>query len=396
MMVNQIKHTNESQCVKSVELFSGIGGFRLACDGLGIETVWANDIDPLSCQVYADAFGADTIAQGDIRELHDRVPPHDLLTAGFPCQPFSSAGKKLGIRDSRGTLFQEIVQILERHSPQWFVLENVKRLLTMEQGDHFATILLALSELDYFVEWRLLNATFFGLPQNRQRVVIVGTRMSDISSAKVSLATLNDLSSTIRHDLFGLQNYATWRDLTRHKKKFPTWGLCYMGRFYCSELEAFSEAKDLPTLASVLEENPPAEFFMDETTRERIKASVFVNRLVDGVRILYNQNGGARMGYTVFGTDGIAPTLTASHSRHYERYEVGPRYRRLTNIEYARLQGFPDNHCSVASEFNQYILYGNAVPVPLAKWAIAQVVLARGLHVRTLEPIAYSQMSLGL
>ncbi len=135
---------------------------------------------------------------------------------------------------------------------------------------------------------------------------------------------------------------------------------------------------------------------MDETTNHRIKGSVFVNRLVDGVRILYNQNGGARMGYTVFGTDGIAPTLTASHSRHYERYKVGSRYRRLTNKEYARLQGFPDDHCSIASAFNQYILYGNAVPPPLAEWAISQVVLERGLSLCTIEPVAYTQMSLGL
>jgi len=149
-------------------------------------------------------------------------------------------------------------------------------------------------------------------------------------------------------------------------------------------------------LESILDTNPPNDFFMDETTLERIKGSVFVNKIVNGVRILYNQNGGARMGYTVFGTDGIAPALTASHSRHYERYKVGSRYRRLTNKEYAHLQGFPDDHCSKTTVFNQYGLYGNAVPPPLAKWAINRIVKSSGLKISSLEPVAYTQMSLNL
>ena len=79
------------------------------------------------------------------------------------------------------------------------------------------------------------------------------------------------------------------------------------------------------------------------------------------------------MGYTIFGTSGIAPTLTATASRHYERYKIGEKYRRLTNVEYARLQGFPDDHCSSVTVYNQYALYGNAVPPIMAKWAISKV-----------------------
>jgi DNA (cytosine-5)-methyltransferase 1 len=159
-------------------------------------------------------------------------------------------------------------------------------------------------------------------------------------------------------------------------------------------LDTLSAAQSPPKLASVLEKDPPSEFFMDETTLERIRNSVFVNRLVDGVRILYNQGGGARMGYTVFGTDGVAPALTASHSRHYERYQIGDRYRRLTNKEYARLQGFPDDHCAVASAFNQYGLYGNAVPPPLAESVISKVVFAEGLPLDAIVPLENTQMSL--
>ncbi len=91
---------------------------------------------------------------------------------------------------------------------------------------------------------------------------------------------------------------------------------------------------------------------------------------MQGVEILSNQAGGARMGYTVFGVEGLAPTLTATTSRHYERYKVGSRYRRLTNVEYARIQGFPDDHCAPVAIYEQYRLFGNAVPPPMAHWVV--------------------------
>ena len=135
--------------MKAVELFAGIGGFRIASDRCGIETIWANDICPSACKVYADKFDTSEIIEGDINELVGTIPKHDILTGGFPCQPFSSAGKKQGIKDPRGTLFSSVVDVLARRMPKYFVLENVIRLLTMELGIHFATILTALSELNY-------------------------------------------------------------------------------------------------------------------------------------------------------------------------------------------------------------------------------------------------------
>ena len=127
--------------MKAVELFAGIGGFRIACDELDIKTVWANDIDPKASKVYRSNFGIKEHTEGDIENYIDKIPEHDLLTGGFPCQPFSSAGKKLGIEDTRGTLFEKIVCILSKKKPKYFVLENVKRLLSMDKGAHFATIL---------------------------------------------------------------------------------------------------------------------------------------------------------------------------------------------------------------------------------------------------------------
>ena len=121
----------------AIELFAGIGGFRVGLERCGISVIWANDIDVKCCSVYRHHYGAESIVCDDLSGVEDQIPNHDLLTAGFPCQPFSSAGKKEGIRDRlRGALFAEIVAILESMQPTVFILENVKRLLTMEEGQH--------------------------------------------------------------------------------------------------------------------------------------------------------------------------------------------------------------------------------------------------------------------
>ena len=376
--------------MKTVELFAGIGGFRLAADRHGMETVWANDICPRACKVYRSRFGKHSIREGDIRQLLDEIPPHNLLTGGFPCQPFSSAGKKQGIKDSRGTLFNVVVEVLRRHRPRFFVLENVKRLLHMEKGAHFAAILASLVELDYVVEWRLLNATHFGLPQNRQRVVMIGTRIDDdtngvgLSNGELPsrLATPEDVSSLNPNELDWIRSPDDWMDIGFHGVQFPNWGLAKSNRFFAASLFGFSDRQPQVLLSSVLQEDVPLRFDFTDSTLERIGNSIEVNQFVEGVEILANQKGGARMGYTVFGVNGVAPTLTSTASRHYERYKIGNRYRRLTNVEYARIQGFPDDHCSVISVYDQYALFGNAVPPPMAEWVISRLI-AKGFSLRS-------------
>jgi DNA (cytosine-5)-methyltransferase 1 len=362
--------------MKTVELFAGIGGFRIAAENNGLNTVWANDACAKACKVYRDRFGKDSIVEGDITTLLDKIPSHQFLTGGFPCQPFSSAGKKQGIKDPRGTLFSTVVDLLRQHEPQYFVLENVKRLLTMERGKHFATILASLAELDYRIEWRLLNAEWFGLPQNRQRVFIAGVRHSKSDppySSKTRLANLADLKNR-RLCVDTLTSHQEWTDITEHGARFPDWGLAEFGKFYGVDLDGFSQRKPTVYLNRVLEDDVAPEFDFTASTIERLKASTRVKRMVGGVEILSNQGGGARMGYTVFGINGLAPTLTSTASRHYERYKVGRRYRRLTNVEYARIQGFPDNQCSAVSVYHQYALFGNAVPPPMAEWVIHQTI----------------------
>ncbi len=345
-----------------VELFCGIGGFRLAADALGLDTVWANDHHALAQRVYAHRFGA--MSEGDVREAWQDVPEHDLLTAGFPCQPFSSAGKKLGVSDPRGTLFQVIVDVLMARRPRAFVLENVKRLLTMDRGRHFATILGALDQAGYELEWRLLNARDFGLAQNRERVVVLGWRAGE-APARPALLLEGELGAADQ----------AWRSLPEHGRRFDSWGRAARGRFVSHPVGRLSLGRPQPSLRDVLQDPAVIDprFDFTESTQRRLEDSERVERFVHGVQILANQRGGARMGYTVFGIDGVAPTLTSTASRHYERYRVGDRYRRLTNVEYARLQGFPDDHCDGVSVYEQYALYGNAAPPPMVAWAMARV-----------------------
>ncbi len=367
--------------MKTVELFAGIGGFRLAADRSGCQTVWANDLCSRACGVYRERFGAEELHEGDFALLKNTVPAHELLTAGFPCQPFSSAGKKKGTRDARGTLFELIVDVLRDHRPAFFILENVKRLLTMEKGGHFATILGALAELDYVVEWRLLNAMDFGLPQNRERVFLAGMRLEDASRPSSSSAGIAPVRLASAEDLSGLDGVErkllfdvdAWEDIANHRVRFPPWGISVAGRFFAAELDQFSAAVSTVPLASVLERSVSRDFDFTDSTLKWLSSNKPVNRFVNGVEILSNQRGGARMGYTIFGINGVAPTLTSTASRHYERYKVGDRYRRLTNIEYARIQGFPEDHCRAVSIYDQYALFGNAVPPPMAQWVIGRV-----------------------
>jgi len=362
----------QSPICTTVELFCGIGGFRIAANQRNIGTIWANDRYPKACQVYRDRFGETSLYPGDIYQLVDEIPPHDLLTAGFPCQPFSSAGKKKGVRDPRGHIFQVIIDVLQKHKPKFFILENVKRLLSMEEGTHFATILNELAHLDYTIEWRLINAMHFGLPQNRQRVVILGTLENETKDdvPQIRLASTENIAELSDSTFQTLTNIEQWTTINDHSNRFPTWGLAKTGRFWGYNFAQFYPVAPIVPLRAILESDVDCQFDFTESTLDRLQNSTPVNDFIQGVQILYNQSGGARMGYTVFGIDGVAPTLTSTTSRHYERYKIGNQFRRLTNVEYARIQGFPDEHCAGISIYDQYALFGNAIPPVMAGWVM--------------------------
>ena len=158
-----------------IDLFAGIGGIRLPFNELGYKCVFSSEWDKYAQKTYFANFGE--MPFGDItQETTKRFIPQkfDLLLAGFPCQAFSIMGKRQGFADTRGTLFFDVATILERHRPQAILLENVKQLTTHDHNRTFQTILRILEELGYKVKWQVLNALDFGLPQKRERVIIVG------------------------------------------------------------------------------------------------------------------------------------------------------------------------------------------------------------------------------
>lgn len=162
-----------------IDLFSGIGGFRLALQNLGGKCLFSSEWDEYSKQTYKANFGE--VPFGDITkdEVKDYIPEEfDILTAGFPCQAFSIAGKRGGFEDTRGTLFFDVAQIIKKHKPKAIFLENVKGLASHDKGKTLSTILNVLrDDLGYFVpEPQVVNAKHFGVPQNRERIFIAGFR----------------------------------------------------------------------------------------------------------------------------------------------------------------------------------------------------------------------------
>ncbi|MBQ6156897.1 MAG: DNA (cytosine-5-)-methyltransferase [Bacteroidales bacterium] len=156
-----------------IDLFAGIGGIRIPFDEMGYQCVFSSEWDAKACKTYFANFG--TLPFGDITKIPaERIPHHDVLLAGFPCQAFSIMGKMQGFADTRGTMFFEIERILKHHHTPYILLENVKQLVGHDGGRTFKVILERLNQLGYHVKWQVLNALDFGLPQKRERVIIVG------------------------------------------------------------------------------------------------------------------------------------------------------------------------------------------------------------------------------
>lgn len=170
---------NNTEQIRFIDLFAGIGGFRIAfeesCKEVDIRSrcVFSSDIDTFCQDSYEANFGERPF--GDITKVDEKnIPDHDILFAGFPCQPFSIIGKGKGLDDTRGTLFFDIARIIKEKRPKAFVLENVKQLVGHDRGKTLKVILNTLKELGYHVRYSVLNALDFGLPQKRERIVIVG------------------------------------------------------------------------------------------------------------------------------------------------------------------------------------------------------------------------------
>jgi DNA (cytosine-5)-methyltransferase 1 len=160
---------------RTIDLFAGIGGIRLGFEAHGCKNVFSSEWDKYAQAMYEANFKEKPF--GDINEIEPQsIPDHDILLAGFPCQPFSIAGKGLGFSDTRGTLFFNIESILDAKRPSAFLLENVKRLVSHDNGNTFKVIINRLIRLGYTVYYKVLNTLHFGLPQKRERIYIVGFR----------------------------------------------------------------------------------------------------------------------------------------------------------------------------------------------------------------------------
>jgi len=219
------------QTVRFIDLFCGIGGFRYAIEavaskvGVSAECVLSSDID-LHCQkAYAANFGE--APAGDIHSIEaNSIPDHDILLAGFPCQPFSIIGHRKGFEDARGTLFFEIARIIEAKKPKAFVLENVKLLVGHNDGKTLARILEVLSNLGYQTDCMVLNALDFGLPQKRERLFIVGSRdlgTFEWPKGEVPMKPLHEiLEATVPKEYYA-SDYIRERRLAEHPPtKEPT------------------------------------------------------------------------------------------------------------------------------------------------------------------------------
>ncbi|MBE0425145.1 MAG: DNA (cytosine-5-)-methyltransferase [Nitrospirae bacterium] len=167
------------KAIRFIDLFCGIGGFRIAAEqmanefGIQVKCVFSCDIDEECQKAYEENFGERPAA--DITAIKaEAIPDHDVLFAGFPCQPFSIIGHRKGFEDTRGTLFFDIARILEAKKPPAFLLENVKLLAGHNNGKTLKRIMSALKDLGYYADFRVLNALDFGLPQKRERIFIVG------------------------------------------------------------------------------------------------------------------------------------------------------------------------------------------------------------------------------
>ena len=294
------------------DLFCGIGGFHYAAASLGLRCVFASDIDEDACAQYEHNFGLRP--EGDITAIKAaNIPDHDILFGGFPCQPFSIIGRQDGLADRRGTLIYEVVRILRQKRPRAFVLENVKQLASNKGGNTMHIILSALAAAGYDCGMRILNALDYGLPQKRERAMIVGFR--DCSLAAFS-----------------------WPEAERNRM----------------------------TLTDILETEPDRRHYASE----RIRVSRQAMHAPNTTPSVWHENKGGNISSHPFS---CALRAGASYN-----YLLVNGERRLTPREQLRLQGFPEQFEVIGNDSQIRKQTGNAVPVPMARAVIREVLRAAG------------------
>lgn len=318
---------------KFIDLFAGIGGFRLAMQNLGGKCVYTSEWDEQAKKTYQANFGE--VPFGDITKEETKrfVPDNfDILCAGFPCQAFSIAGKRGGFEDTRGTLFFDVAEIIKRKQPKAIFLENVKGLRNHDRGKTLKTILNVLrNDLGYFVpEPQVLNAKDFGVPQNRERIFIVGFR-SDLGITDFEYpAPINDSVS--------------FEDV---KEKEPVSVKYYLSNTYLNTL-------------------------INHKQRHESKGNGFGYEIIpdDGTANAVVCGGMGRERNLVY--DDRLEDFTPVTNIRGEVNRQG--IRKMTPREWARLQGFPDNYIIPVADASAYKQFGNSVAVPAIQATAEQIV----------------------
>lgn len=312
------------EAVHFIDLFCGIGGIRLGMEAQGFKCVFSCDIN-IECQkTYEENFGDKPF--GDITLIDEKaIPDHDILCAGFPCQPFSISGKQKGFEDTRGTLFFEICRILTEKKPSVVFLENVKHLVHHNHGKTLNTIISKLEELDYSVSWKVLNGADFGVAQNRERIIIIGhLKGVKFDFHKVQMQQRKMLTEFLDHDGDFEFLDPTEYTLLANPKQQPGSGLIFAG--YRNKAIRKAGVKPGTEHLSRVHKQP--------------------NR--------------------IYSVKGIHPTLPSQESsgRFFVLTEDN-RVRKLTIDECWRIMGFPETYKKISTIGEQYKQLGNSVCVPM-------------------------------
>ena len=312
-----------------IDLFAGIGGFRLALEHYGLKCVFTSEWDKHAQKTYNENFGE--IPEGDITKIDEKnIPKHDVLCAGFPCQAFSVSGKRRGFEDTRGTLFFDIARIAKFHKPKVLFLENVKNFAKHDNGKTLETVVKVLDDLGYYVFYEVLNASQYGAPTSRERIYFVCFR--------------KDLDFTSK-TLSGKPNF-----------NFPQPS---MEKIYL---------KDVLDLSS---EFPDLEIKRDDI---KIYKSDVQKPQLNPIQIGTINNGG--QGERIYSIYGHAITLSAYGGGAASKtgaYYINGKIRKLSIRECNRVMGFPEDFKIPVSKSQAYKQFGNSVVVPVLKRVFLQI-----------------------
>ncbi|RIY35861.1 DNA (cytosine-5-)-methyltransferase [Psittacicella gerlachiana] len=312
--------------LKFIDLFAGIGGFRLALESIGAKCVFSCEIDPHAIAMYQANFKEDP--KGDITQLDpSTLPDFDILCAGFPCQAFSISGKQRGFEDSRGTLFFDICRILEEKQPTAFILENVKNLEKHDKGNTMSIILKSLKELGYSVSYQVLNAKDFGVPQNRERVIIVGHKGGKIFDfSQVQNNPVDSMNNFLEpQGDFEYLEESEYTLLAKEQIKVQKSGLIFCGY----------RNKNIRKIGVKAE------------TKHLSRVHKQPNR--------------------IYSAKGIHPTLASQEQSGRYFIYVNGKVRKLTLNECYKFMGFPDDFIKVGAKGKLYERIGNSVCVPMIR-----------------------------